>query len=140
MFEQFADVERVVVDVVVQVAQSPRSCSMLARSLPSDWRRSGIIDMVNLCALALPRGTRADGLPVGVQLVAPAFADRPLLDLGALLLGEPTGETPPLAADRSLLAVCGAHLAGQPLNPILLEAGGRLHRAPAPQPATGWYA
>jgi allophanate hydrolase len=25
------------------------------------------------------------------------------------------------------LAVCGAHLAGQPLNPILLEAGARLH-------------
>ena len=87
-----------------------------------------MVNLLDLCAVALPLGTRADGLPFGVQLLAPAFADQPLFDLGALLLGEPTAARAPLAADRSLLAVCGAHLAGQPLNPILLEAGARLHR------------
>jgi allophanate hydrolase len=35
-----------------------------------------------LAAIALPAGFREDGLPFGISLVAPAFADRALLDLG----------------------------------------------------------
>ena len=38
-------------------------------------------NLLDLCAVALPAGKRRDGLPFGVQLLAPAFADDPLLDL-----------------------------------------------------------
>jgi allophanate hydrolase len=87
-----------------------------------------MVNLLDLCAVVLPLATRSDGLPFGVQLVAPAFADMPLLELSALLLGEPGADPGPvIGSDRSLLAVCGAHMAGQPLNPVLVEAGGRLH-------------
>jgi allophanate hydrolase len=86
-------------------------------------------NLLDLCAVAVPAGRRPDGLPFGVQVLAPAFADEPLLDLAALLTGEhPLGAAPPLPDGRRLLAVCGAHLSGQPLNPVLREAGARLHR------------
>jgi len=88
---------------------------------------TNMVNLLDLCAVALPMATRSDGLPFGVQLLAPAFADTPLLELSALLLGEPTTDPLLLGSERSLLAVCGAHMAGQPLNPILLEAGARLH-------------
>jgi allophanate hydrolase len=45
-------------------------------------------NLLDLCAVAVPAGERDDGLPFGVQLIAPAFADRPLLDLAARWCGE----------------------------------------------------
>ncbi|MGN9909179.1 allophanate hydrolase [Phytohabitans sp. LJ34] len=82
-------------------------------------------NLLDLCAVAVPAGERADGLPFGVQFVAPAFADAPLLDLAAAWCGEPV---PAAAAPpgSTLLAVAGAHLSGLPLNHQLLDAGGRL--------------
>jgi allophanate hydrolase len=87
---------------------------------------TNMANLLDLCAIALPAGSRPDGLPFGVQLLAPAFADRPLLDLAARWAAEPS-DAPPLAAHRTLLAVAGAHLTGQPANPDLVELGGRLH-------------
>ncbi|MPQ99537.1 allophanate hydrolase [Modestobacter sp. I12A-02628] len=84
---------------------------------------TNMVNLLDLCAVAVPAGTRADGLPFGVQLLAPAFADGPLLDLAARWCGEPVDQVP----TRSLLAVAGAHLTGQPLNPQLVGLGGRLH-------------
>lgn len=47
-----------------------------------DWMRSAYFITVTGCpAISLPAGTTADGLPVGVQLVAPHGADRRLLDI-----------------------------------------------------------
>ena len=46
-----------------------------------------------------------------------------LLDLAARWLGEPVDRP----AARSLLAVAGAHLTGEPLNGQLVALGGRLH-------------
>jgi allophanate hydrolase len=83
-------------------------------------------NLLDLCAVAVPAGIRADGLPFGVQFVAPAFADEPLLDLAAAWCGEPVGE-PAVAAGSTLLAVVGAHMSGLPLNPELLALGARLH-------------
>ncbi|MGY1618239.1 allophanate hydrolase [Geodermatophilus sp. SYSU D00691] len=106
---------------------------------------TNMVNLLDLCAVAVPAGRRDDGLPFGVQLLAPAFADGPLLDLAARWLGEPVD--PP--ATRGLLAVAGAHLSGQPLNPQLVELGGRLHarartaagyrmyRVPGPLPRPG---
>ncbi|MGZ6803703.1 MAG: allophanate hydrolase-related protein, partial [Nocardioidaceae bacterium] len=78
----------------------------------------------DLCAVAVPAGRRDDGLPYGVQLIAPAFADEPLLDLAALWCGEPVA--PPQAG--ATVVVAGAHLSGLPLNRALVERGGRLRR------------
>jgi allophanate hydrolase len=88
---------------------------------------TNMVNLLDLCAVAIPAGRRADELPFGVQLLAPAFADRPLLELAARLTGaSPISVT--LPADRALLVVCGAHLSGQPLNSQLVGLGGRLHR------------
>lgn len=88
-------------------------------------------NLLDLCAVAVPAGQRPDGLPFGVQFVAPAFADDPLLDLADRWCG--TGGQParladlPLRTGTSLLAVVGAHLTGLPLNPQLTGLGGRLY-------------
>jgi allophanate hydrolase len=85
---------------------------------------TNMVNLLDLCAVAVPAGERVDGLPFGVQLLAPAFADRPLLDLAARWVGEQPAAAP---ATRALLAVAGAHLTGQPRNADLVRLGGRLH-------------
>ncbi|MDT7597600.1 MAG: allophanate hydrolase [Pseudonocardiales bacterium] len=87
---------------------------------------TNMVNLLDLCAVAVPAGARPDGLPFGVQLIAPTFADRPLLQLASRWCGEPVPD-PTLGAHRTLLAVAGAHLTGQPLNAALVELGGRLH-------------
>jgi allophanate hydrolase len=88
---------------------------------------TNFVNLLDLCAVAVPAGSRSDGLPFGVQLVAPAFADQPLLELAARWCGEPA-RAPAPGAGRTLVAVAGAHLSGLPLNPQLLALGGVLHR------------
>jgi allophanate hydrolase len=88
-------------------------------------RYTNFVNLLDLCAVAVPAGQRGDGLPFGVQFIAPAFADQPLLDLAAAWCGEPVGR-PPVEPGWMELAVCGAHLSGLPLNPQLLRYGGRL--------------
>lgn len=86
-------------------------------------------NLADLSALALPAPFRADGLPSGITLIAPAWHDRALADFGvrwqqqlALPLGA-TGRdftpscTPlPVSAQHVRVAVVGAHLRGMPLN------------------------
>jgi len=101
---------------------------------------STFVNLLDLCAVAVPGGLLASGLPVGFTLVAPACSDWFLLDLAdryqrmvdrtlgatgsrigssdAPLVVEPAASVP--------LAVVGAHLAGQPLNHQLVERGARL--------------
>jgi len=86
-------------------------------------------NLADLSALALPGPFRADGLPAGITLIAPAWHDRALAAFGlrwqhrlALPLGA-TGEAlpaqpavlPPSTA-HVRVAVVGAHLTGMPLN------------------------
>jgi allophanate hydrolase len=106
------------------------------------------VNLLDLAAVAVPAGHRRDGLPFGVQFLAPAFSDGPLLDLAARFVGEPVAE-PTVGADRALVAVSGAHLTGQPLNGQLVAAGGtldrrartaagyRMYRVPGPLPRPG---
>lgn len=89
---------------------------------------TNMANLLDLCAVALPAGKRRDGLPFGVQLLAPAFADGSLLDLASLLTGEPPPDPPRPPPGHSLLAVCGAHMSGEPLNEVLTAKGSRLHR------------
>jgi allophanate hydrolase len=90
---------------------------------------TNMANLLDLCAIALPAGKRRDGLPFGVQLLAPAFADDPLLDLAQVLTGQssPERNPKPVPPGHSLLAVCGAHMSGEPLNRVLTQAGSRLH-------------
>jgi amidase len=49
-----------------------------------DWMRSAYVITVTGCpAISLPAGQSADGLPIGVQVVAPFGADRRLLEVAA---------------------------------------------------------
>ncbi|MEH0543297.1 allophanate hydrolase [Streptomyces sp. B21-105] len=70
-------------------------------------------NLFDLAAVAAPAG-EVNGLPFGVMLVGPAHTDERLTRIAALLQPE------------TRLAVVGAHLTGQPLNPQLLAVGARL--------------
>ncbi|GAB3675794.1 allophanate hydrolase [Salinisphaera aquimarina] len=97
---------------------------------------TNFVNLLDCCALALPGGFRADGLPAGITLIAPAWQDARLNALGRrwqaakpwpLGTSERTAPAPVLAdtsapaADCVRLAVVGAHLRGMPLNTQLTE-------------------
>ncbi|TCC33474.1 allophanate hydrolase [Kribbella sindirgiensis] len=85
-------------------------------------RFTNMVNLLDLCAIAFPGPDRADGLPFGIQLLAPAGHDLSVIELAALWCGENPPET------DVLLAVAGAHLSGQPLNDQLVRRGARLVR------------
>lgn len=80
-------------------------------------------NFMDLAALAVPAGTRADGLPFGISLLGPAFSDEGLLALASRFEG---GAVVPRTPGCISVAVVGAHLTGQPLNWQLTRRGGRL--------------
>ncbi len=105
---------------------------------------TNFVNLLDLCGLAVPASMRADGIPFGVTLLAPAGEDAALAAIGRefhratrLPLGALNYPQPPLAkysAQHSValaageipIAVVGAHLSGMPLNGELRGAGGRL--------------
>jgi allophanate hydrolase len=112
-------------------------------------RYTNFVNLLDLCALAIPAGMRSDGLPFGITLIASTGRDALLASLGRALhaklatrLGASDAPLPAalegasIAADpsRARIAVCGAHLSGQPLNYELTDLGARLlsstHTAP----------
>ncbi|WP_112249196.1 allophanate hydrolase [Kribbella monticola] len=88
-------------------------------------RFTNMVNLLDLCAVAFPGPARDDGLPFGVQLLAPAGHDELIIDLAAAWCGEPVPPRAP-STDEILLAVAGAHLSGQPLNDDLVLRGARL--------------
>jgi allophanate hydrolase len=96
------------------------------------------VNLLDLCAAAVPGGVREDGLPFGVSLIAPAGAERALLTLAAGWLGEPVAAEP--RGDTIALAVVGAHLSGEPLNHELVALGGALVERVATAPGYRLYA
>ena len=72
------------------------------------------VNLMDLAALAVPGPPRSDGLPFGVMLLAPAFHDRRLLELGLEWTGD--DELPVRRSDTVTLAVAGAHMSGLPLS------------------------
>ena len=114
---------------------------------------TNFVNLFDLSALALPAGFRpSGGLPFGVTLVAPAFADQALLQLGAkfhLAGAGNLGATAvkisdqPLPLEKNegvLLAVVGAHLRGQPLNHQLTSRHARFVRQARTSPYYRLYA
>jgi allophanate hydrolase len=100
---------------------------------------TNFVNLLDLAAVAVPAGFRTDGLPFGVTLVGRAGSDHDLLALagrlhhatpvmlGALDVGVATAQLLGVeshadaaaglaSAGRILVAVCGAHMEGLPLN------------------------
>jgi len=87
-------------------------------------RFTNMTNLLDLCAIAFPGPVGADGLPFGVQLLAPAGCDDVIHAVAADVLAVARPSTAP-ACRRVNVAVAGAHLDGQPLNADLRARGGR---------------
>ena len=107
---------------------------------------TNFVNLQGWCALALPAGNTAVGMPYGVTFIAPGGCDAALARLGRIWqesLDLPLGVTGQRAASLTMpddpiamqtpavrqtiaIAVVGAHLSGMPLNGQLLERGARL--------------
>lgn len=86
-------------------------------------------NLLDLCAIALPAGFRANGTGFGISFLGPAFADTRLIEFGDRYMSVSPFETPPLDAAPSetvAMAVVGAHLEGMPLHAELVHHGARL--------------
>lgn len=106
-------------------------------------RFTNFVNLLGWCALAMPAGLTATGLPFGVTFIAPGQVDRALASFGSqwqasvsLTMGA-TGvmsydTEPPVrpAGEATLpIAVVGAHLDGLPLNGQLVERGAQFREA-----------
>ncbi|MCZ6592841.1 MAG: allophanate hydrolase [Alphaproteobacteria bacterium] len=104
------------------------------------------MNLLDFCGVAVPAGFQADGLPFGVTLAAPAFRESTLLPLadtlhraadtgmGAARHANPAPADTGFSADAAsgdtlVLAVCGAHMSGLPLNGELTGRGATLIRS-----------
>ena len=96
---------------------------------------TNFVNLLDLCALALPHGAHSSGVPAGFTLMAPAFSDDLLLAAGDNFLNH----QPAKAQGMLELAVLGAHLEGQPLHKELLALGARLHRRTRTAPHYRFY-
>lgn len=116
---------------------------------------TNFVNLLDLSGIALPAGFRADGLPFGATLLAPAFQEDSLgalgmriqraaaLPMGATGIALPDSDPrapAPARADTVHLAVCGAHMAGLPLNRELVERGARFVREARTAPRYRFFA
>lgn len=115
---------------------------------------TNFVNLLDLCALAVPGPFRADGLPSGVTLIAPAGRDALLAGIGAQIhrssgvnigangfkvpaIAPAPAEAPPETIE---IAVVGAHLSGMALNGELTTRGGVFVRSAATEPTYQLYA
>ena len=96
---------------------------------------TNFVNLLDLCAIAVPSSLRVDGLPSSVTLIAPAGADGLVAGVAAAIEARSgaSASPPPQAAsrvpnDRIEIAVVGAHLSGLPLNRELVELGAAFSR------------
>ena len=96
---------------------------------------TNFVNLLDLCAIAVPSSLRADGLPSSVTLIAPAGADGLVAGVAAAIQARSgASESPPpqtkspARSDRIEIAVVGAHLSGLPLNRELIELGASFSR------------
>ena len=112
---------------------------------------TNFMNLLDLCAVAVPAGFTDSGMPFGMTLSAPAFSDTALLALAQRWLGrydQPMGacghrlrDASPLpVSGRIEVVVCGAHLSGMPLNHQLTSRGGWLVKATHSAPCYRLYA
>jgi len=104
---------------------------------------TNFVNLLDLCALAVPVRPRSDGRPGSITLLAPAGQDGTVAALGRTLQSRtaaPLGATgwslPPLPQEAAeptdddiAIAVVGAHMSGLPLNHELTRLGARFLRS-----------
>ena len=112
---------------------------------------SNFVNLLGWCAIALPAGRTANGLPFGVTAIAPAEHDAALVAFGCawqqsleLPLGATAAAIDPRTVSMPMLrpavraslpiAVVGAHMTGMPLNAQLVERDARLLAATTTAP------
>ncbi len=141
------------VDVlVVPTYPRPRTLSDLASDPIGPNSQLGSytngVNLLDLCALAVPSHRRADKFPSGVTLIAPRGFDGLIAALGARLhaaaggvIGATSTLVPAVAESAGVaasgeieLVVVGAHLSGMPLNGELTSRGARFLRAVSTTP------
>ncbi|MEM7742723.1 MAG: allophanate hydrolase [Pseudomonadota bacterium] len=102
---------------------------------------TNFVNLLDMCGIAVPTAPRNDGRPGSVTLLAEAGKDSAVASLARTFesdcprtlgaTGHPVLTPKPLApapSDQIELAVCGAHMAGLPLNWQLTDLGGRFVR------------
>ncbi len=105
---------------------------------------TNFVNLLDLCALAVPTGPRRDGRPGSLTILARKGEDAKVAALalsvergiqaGSALYAEIA------APDEIALAVCGAHMSGLPLNGELTALGARFLRASRTAPLYSLYA
>ncbi|MEM8553730.1 MAG: allophanate hydrolase [Pseudomonadota bacterium] len=91
---------------------------------------TNFVNLLDLCGIAVPTGPRSDGRPGSVTLLAPSGEDAKAASVARVFEGRAALVDDTQVADgEMLLAVCGAHMSGLPLNHQLTSRGGRLVRA-----------
>lgn len=101
-------------------------------------RYTNFTNLADLCALALPAGFRADGMPVGISLIAAAWHDQALLAFAKqwqaqlqLPLGATGRSYADLAASLSHLSTCSDQsIASSPHHVRVAVVGAHLHDMP----------
>ncbi|AMA60802.1 allophanate hydrolase [Bradyrhizobium sp. CCGE-LA001] len=108
---------------------------------------TNFVNLLDLCGLAVPASMRADGIPFGITLLAPAGHDALLASIGRVFHADAKGaEQAPLAplpassSDEIPIAVVGAHLSGMVLNRELTALNGSLIEATRTAPDYKLYA
>ena len=147
-FDRLADLRRETaavwdgIDVlVVPSIPTPVTCAEIAEDPLGPNARLGtytnFVNLLDLCALAVPGPFRRDGRPAGVTFIAPAGQDARLAGLGrefhaelGITMGATKIFTPGLAEkppqapqDMIEIVVIGAHMSGLALNGELLSRG-----------------
>lgn len=100
---------------------------------------TNFVNLLDLCAIAVPSGFLPSGVPFGVTLMGPAYSENRLAAfadnihrarvarIGATEHALPSSiKAKPAAADFIPVCVVGAHMSGLPLNCELLDVGAHL--------------
>jgi allophanate hydrolase len=114
---------------------------------------TNFVNLLDMCAIAVPTAPRSDGRPGSVTLIAGAGQDALVAavargyeagctrNMGATVHPIPTPtDLPEAVSDQIELAVCGAHMTGLPLNWQLTNLGATFVRKAKTSANYGFYA
>ncbi|WP_276355868.1 allophanate hydrolase [Cohnella caldifontis] len=83
-------------------------------------------NLLNLCAAAVPAGEALEGLPFGLSFFSVSGREDLAFGAAAAFLGEDLGAEPvPVSSGTTLVAVCGLHMRGFPLERQMEACGAR---------------
>jgi allophanate hydrolase len=131
--EMFAGIDALLLPTV---PFCPTLAELAADPIGPNSRLGTFTNFVNLCdlaAIAVPAGMGADGLPVGVTLIGPAWSEGRLAPLAehihqSWVPGLSSITASDIAASETALFCIGAHMSGLGLNGQVTALGGRFLR------------